>query len=71
MLKNIVKIILNRSQVKLIDIIIDILLTSLQEFRRAQQTGDYDINRHKSFDNSSNATNMGYKEYPKNPFENL
>lgn len=49
MLKILGQIIWNRSQVSIINVLIDILITSLQEFKRSSDSGDLDLKRRNDF----------------------
>lgn len=66
MLKLVLRILLNQAKIKTMDSLIEILLNTIQEFRRAQQNGQFDVNR----ENHGNApfTTNNVKPNDKNPF---
>lgn len=44
MIKHILRIIAHRSKTQFIDFLIDILVSSLQEYRRKNANGEFDVN---------------------------
>lgn len=59
MLQRLLKILLNRTQVQLFDTLLDILIATLQEYRRNQQNGNFD-----TYQNPQEKQNF-------NPFSNI
>ena len=65
MIKQFIKIFWSRAQIQILDVIIDILLGTLQEFRRSSREGNLDVNRYQDQHNNNPS------QSDKNPFSNL